>query len=136
MSKNDMIYKWIKSKEKMVFKPHLSLSQSKFAWQVEKKCAQEVAEILAMKPERKRKKINVVYGSVWYRLLFEYRKEDLTAEEAAINSALNHKASYWRYVTDLVREGYLEDTGKKRKSYHSSGKQRVCRITQRGLDAL
>ena len=71
------------------------------------------------------------------RLLAEYKKGDLTDEEAAVRSGIAAlpKACYWKRCSELRANGYIVDTGATRIGSAGSA-QMICAITPEGLAAL
>ena len=71
------------------------------------------------------------------RLLAEYKKGDLTDEEAAVRSGIAAlpKACYWKRCSDLRSAGYIVPTGATRIGSAGSA-QMICAITPEGLKAL
>ena len=70
-----------------------------------------------------------------FALLRTFKWIDRTAEEAAVAAGLLNGNHYTKRISDLIRDGLLEDTGARRAG--SSGRaQRVLRPTKAGLRAL
>lgn len=66
------------------------------------------------------------------RLLAEFAKEPLTAEEASEAAGYTPADGAWKRVSDLVRAGYVADTGYRRRG-HSGRNQIVRAITIEGM---
>jgi hypothetical protein len=77
-------------------------------------------------------------GSQQWLLLAAYGEAvDMTADEAGVATGLADKPGccYWHRVSDLLRHGYIEATGKHRVA-RSGELQRVNRITESGRARL
>lgn len=80
------------------------------------------------------KNVKVRVGSQQWQLLDAYSKRvDMTADEAGIATGLANKPGccYWHRVSDLLKHGYIENTGAQRVA-RSGELQRVNRITDKG----
>jgi hypothetical protein len=70
-----------------------------------------------------------VYGS--------YMPKGATDDEVGVMSGLAEKgAGYWKRCSELRRMGFIVDTGLTRTNPVSGAKQMVCRITDKGREAL
>jgi hypothetical protein len=71
------------------------------------------------------------------RLLYAYSraKDGFTSEEAANFISFPVRSCWWKRVSELEQDGYIESRGKKRKGVSGVGR-RVLHITEEGKDAL
>ena len=77
-------------------------------------------------------------GSQRWELLKKYVEHGpLTNEQAGDLSGLSGKKSccYWKRCSELLKHGYLEDTGTEIVSQVGE-MQRVCRVTSKGITAI
>jgi hypothetical protein len=77
-------------------------------------------------------------GSQRWELLKQYVEHGpLTNEQAGDLSGLSGKKSccYWKRCSELLKHGYLEDTGTEIVSQVGE-MQRVCRVTSKGIAAI
>lgn len=77
-------------------------------------------------------------GTQRWNLLRQYVLHGpLTNEQAGDLSGLSSKKSccYWKRCSELLKHGYLEDTGLEVRSQVGE-MQRVCCVTQKGIDAI
>lgn len=77
-------------------------------------------------------------GSQRWELLKQYVEHGpLTNEQAGDLSGLSEKKSccYWKRCSELLKHGYLEDTGTEIVSQVGE-MQRVCRVTSKGVNAI
>lgn len=77
-------------------------------------------------------------GSQRWELLKKYVEHGpLTNEQAGDLSGLSGKKSccYWKRCSELLKHGYLEDTGTEIASQVGE-MQRVCRVTSKGIAAI
>lgn len=66
---------------------------------------------------------------------FALDKKGMIAQDAAYEADLLH-TGYWKRVSELLKSGYLEDTGHTEVAQTTGRRQRVLRITADGRDRL
>jgi hypothetical protein len=84
------------------------------------------------------KELRVRAGSQRWDLLRQYVEHGpLTNEQAGDLSGLSAKKSccYWKRCGELLEHGYIADTGEQRRS-QAGEMQRICRVTDKGLQAI
>lgn len=149
---NDRRELWAWLEKNAVYKPlpHLSGQQNLTRRHAELRLLREVKAILEKYPIPRSRKTDpktskgaaratkLKAGSQRHVLLCTYRDhpEGLTSEEAAESLGwIDSRIGYWKRVSELLSSGLIVDTGEKRVG-RSGQEQRVCRITQHGVEAL
>jgi hypothetical protein len=70
-------------------------------------------------------------GTMRFRLLWVFKFNEYTAEEAAFHTDFTAADGAWKRVSDLLNDGLIEPTGETRPGT-SGRQQRVLRITEKG----